>query len=68
MSKKYTIRLEREEFYEIVVDVVAESEAEAVTEVERRHDDGEFWNRMNKDGPYDSSEHIYCVSESEVLG
>ena len=36
--KKYTIRLEREEFYEIVVDVVAESEAEAVTEVERRHD------------------------------
>ena len=63
--KKYTIRIQRTEYYSHDVEVEAESAADAIREVERREDDGEFM--LEYADTFDDVEtHVYCTSESEV--
>lgn len=67
MKKKYTIRIERKEYYSLDVEVEAKSVDEAIRNVEERYGNGEF----NGEGdlfslPYGSEDHVYCAEESEV--
>ena len=64
MKKKYTIRIQRVEYYNHDVEVEAESAADAIREVERCEDDGEFM--LEYDAFDDVETHVYCTSESEV--
>ena len=60
-KKKYTIRIQRTEYYEVVVDIEAESAAAAIREVEEREANNEFANQF--DAPYDVETHVHCPAE-----
>lgn len=62
--KTYTIRIERTEYYSYSTDVTAESEADAIAEVERRNLDGEFYDLLTKHGPVYSEDEVHCESEA----
>ena len=64
MKKKYTIRIQRTEYYSHDVEVEADSAADAIKNVEDRYDDNEFSTCF--DMPYDTEAHVYCTAESEV--
>ena len=67
MKKKFTIRIERKEFYNFDVEVEADSAAEAVREVEDRYASGEFDNEKELFfSPYDNDDCVYCAEEKEV--
>ena len=66
-KKKFTIRIERREFYNFDVEVEAESSADAIREVEERYASGEFDNEKELFfSPYDNEDHVYCAEEKEV--
>ena len=62
--KKYTIRIQRVEYYNHDVEVDAESAADAIAEVERRNLDGEFYDLLTKHGPVYSEDEVCCESEA----
>lgn len=67
MKKKYTIRIQRTEYYSHDVEVEAESAGEAICDVKHRYDDGEFEGEDDLFNlPDDTECHVYCAEESEV--
>ena len=64
MKKKYTIRIQRTEYYSYDVEVEADSAADAIKNVEDRYDNDEFYACFEL--PDDTETHIYCADESEV--
>lgn len=64
MKKKYTIRIQRTEYYSYDVEVEADSAADAIKNVEDRYDNDEFYDCF--DVPDDTETHVYCPAENEV--
>ena len=64
MKRKFTIRIQRTEYYSHDVEVEADNAADAIKEVEERYDNDEFYNCF--DIPDDTESHVYCADESEV--
>lgn len=65
MKRKFTIRIQRTEYYSHDVEVVADNAADAIKEVEERYYDyDEFYNCFEL--PDDTESHVYCADESEV--
>lgn len=64
MKRKFTIRIQRTEYYSYDVEVEAETVTDAIKNVEGRYDDDEFYNCFEL--PDDTDTHIYCAEESEV--
>ena len=62
--KKYTIRIQRTEYYCYDVDVMADSAADAIGSVRDRYDEDEFCDCF--DMPYDVEANVYCTEDSEV--
>ena len=64
MKKKYTVRIQRTEYYSHDVEVEADSAADAIKNVEDRYDNDEFFDCF--DIPDDTEARVYCTTESEV--
>ena len=64
MSKKFLVRIQRTEWYSHDVEVEADSMADAIREVERLEEEGEYDHHF--DAFDDVETHVYCPAESEV--